>query len=283
MTYKSTTLVAVVAALCATTALAQNRAVSDLPIAIQMYTLRDHGTLEEQLAAVEAAGITAVETVGFQNQSADALKALLDTHGITAISTHAQLADLRDNLDEVVAFNETLGNSYLTVPYLAEDMRPTDVAGWTALGEELKQIANEIADDGMTLAYHNHDFEMVEYDGRTALEIVMEAAGPEVMAEIDLAWVDRGGLDPAEYLGRFDGRVFAVHVKDNAPEGENTDQRGFAIPGQGTLDWASILQAAEDAGVHWYIIEHDLPVDAAAVATEGADFLVEMLPESATR
>lgn len=278
-----TTLAALAGALCASGAVAQERSAAELPIAIQMYTLRDYGTLDEQLAAVEAAGITAVETVGFQDSTAKELKALLDAHGVQAISTHAQLADLRDNLDEVVAFNKELGNSYITVPYLAEELRPSDAAGWTALGEELKQIAAEIGDDGMTLAYHNHDFEMVDYDGRTAMEILFDAAGPEVMAEIDLAWVDRGGHDPAEFLGRFDGRIFAVHVKDNAPEGENLDQRGFAIAGQGTLDWAAILPAAEEAGVQWYILEHDLPLDASEVARQGASFLTETLPEGATR
>ena len=51
----------------------------------------------------------------------------------------------------------------------------------------------------------------------------------------------------------------------------------------GTLDWATILPAAEDAGVDWYIIEHDQPLDAPAVVKTGAVFLTENLPEGATR
>ena len=70
--------------------LAQARETGTLPIAAQMYTLRDHGTLDEQLAAVQAAGVTAVETVGMQDSDAETLKAALDAHGISAISTHAQ-------------------------------------------------------------------------------------------------------------------------------------------------------------------------------------------------
>lgn len=259
------------------------RTTADLPIAVQMYTLRDHGTLDEQFAAVQAAGITAVETVGMQDSTAEELSAMMAEYGVEAISTHAQLDDLRADAQAVIDFNKAIGNDVITVPYLAEEARPTDAAGWTALGEELAGLSETLQAEDMTLAYHNHDFEMVEFDGRTALEIMMEAAGEDVMAELDLAWVARGGLDPVEYLGRFDDRVFAIHAKDNAPEGEAEDERGFKALGEGTLDWAAILPAAEEAGAQWYIIEHDQPLDAAEVVMTGATFLTENLPDSATR
>lgn len=264
-------------------AFAQDRETGALPIAVQMYTLRDAGTLDEQLAAVQAAGVTAVETVGMQDTDAETLKAALDKHGITTISTHAQLADLRDNLDAVVAFNKAIGNTTITVPFIKPEERPTDAAGWTALGTELKGISDKLKAEGMVLAYHNHDFEMAQIDGRTALEIMMEAAGPDVQTELDLAWVARGGLDPVEYLARFDDRVFAIHAKDNAPEGEAVDEKGFKALGEGTLDWTTILPAAEGAGVDWYIIEHDMPLDAPAVVKTGAEFLTTNLPADATR
>lgn len=285
MTYSTTTLMGgfLTLALGSTGVLAQDARTGDLPIAAQMYTLRDHGTLDEQLAAVQAAGITAVETVGTQGLAAAELKSLLDEYGITAISTHAQLADLRSDPAAVIAFNKEIGNSIITVPYLAEEDRPVDAAGWAALGAELAAISDLMQAEDMTLAYHNHDFEMVVFDGRTALEIMMEAAGDDVMAELDLAWVARGGLDPATYLDRFDDRVFAIHAKDNAPTGEAADERGFKALGEGTLDWSAILPAAEEAGVQWYIIEHDQPIDAAEVVLTGATFLTENLPDSATR
>ena len=247
------------------------------PLAVQMYTLRDAGPLEEQLKIVHDAGIRAVETVGTQNVSAGELERLLDKYSIRAISTHVPLSGLRGDLDGVVAFNRSIGNTMLVVPYLSEDERPGDAAGWAALGRELGEIAGKVQAQGMRLAYHNHDFEIVDFDGRTALELMFEAAGPALEAEIDLAWVARAGYDPAAFLDRFSGRVFAVHAKDNAPEGQAQDEQGFAAVGQGVLDWNAILPAAADAGVQWYIIEHDLPKDAAGVVEAGAAFLRERL------
>ncbi|HEL4182735.1 TPA: sugar phosphate isomerase/epimerase family protein [Stenotrophomonas maltophilia] len=266
--------------LAALPAFAVEAASTQKPIAVQMYTLRDAGSLEQQLKIVHDAGVHAVETVGTQNTSAAELKQLLDRYSIKAISSHVPLAELRGNLDGVVTFNRSIGNSTLVVPYLDQD-RPTDAAGWTALGKELGRIAKQVRGKGMRLAYHNHDFELADFDGRTGLELLFAAAGPDLQTELDLAWVARAGLDPAVMLGKFRGHVFAVHAKDNAPKGQAQDEDGFAAVGQGVLDWNAILPAAAAAGVHWYIIEHDQPRDPAKVIQTGADYLREHLTTNA--
>lgn len=249
----------------------------DAPIAVQMYTLRDYGTLEEQFATVAEAGVGAVELVGDQDVSAEQLNQLLEANDLDVVSSHVQLDDLRQDLDSVVVFHKAIDNDTIVIPYLDESQRPMDEAGWQALGEEFGEIAHKLAEQDLRLVYHNHDFEMQTYGDQTAFEILLDAAGPELLAEVDVAWVARGGQDPAEYLGNFDDQLFAIHVKDNAPEGEAEDEKGFAIPGQGVMDWQSILPAADDAGVEWYIIEHDLPADAAAVVIQGARFLDQAL------
>lgn len=271
---RSASLVLLLAAL---PAFAVEAASAQKPIAVQMYTLRNAGSLEQQLKIVHDAGVRAVETVGTQNVSAAELKQLLDRYSIKAISSHVPLAELRSNLDGVVTFNRSIGNTTLVVPYLDRKERPSDAAGWTALGQELGRIAKQVRGKGMRLAYHNHDFELVDFDGRTGLELLFAAAGPDLQTELDLAWVARAGLDPAVMLGKFRGHVFAVHAKDNALKGQAEDEGGFAAVGQGVLDWNTILPAARGAGVHWYIIEHDQPREPAKVVQAGADYLREHL------
>ncbi|PZT10694.1 xylose isomerase [Stenotrophomonas maltophilia] len=264
--------------LAALPAFADEAATTQKPIAVQMYTLRNAGSLDQQLKIVHDAGVRAVETVGTQNVRAAELKRLLDRYSIRAVSSHVQLAELRDNLDGVVAFNRSIGNTTLVVPYLDQKDRPRDAAGWTALGQELGRIARQVRVKGMQLAYHNHDFELADFDGQTGLELLFAAAGPDLKTELDLAWVARAGLDPAVMLGKFRGHVFAVHAKDNAPKGQAEDEGGFAAVGQGVLDWNAILPAAATAGVQWYIVEHDQPRDPAKVIQTGADYLREHLP-----
>ncbi|ALN93697.1 sugar phosphate isomerase/epimerase family protein [Lysobacter gummosus] len=269
--------------LTALPAFAQNTQTQARPIAVQMYTLRNIASLEEQLKIVHDAGIHAVETVGKQNTSAGDLKQLLDKYSIKVVSTHVQLSDLRSGFDDVVAFNKSIGNTTLVVPYLKKEERPTDAAGWIALGKELGGISKKVQAKGMTLAYHNHDFEIVDFNGKTGLELMFDGAGPKLKAELDLAWIARAGYDPAALLGKFRGRVFAVHAKDNAPPGQAKQEEGFAALGKGVLDWNAILPAAARAGVQWYIIEHDHPLDPAAVIKTGATYLNEHLPAGADR
>jgi sugar phosphate isomerase/epimerase len=166
----------------------------------------------------------------------------------------------------------------VTVPFLKPEDRPKDAAGWTAFGKELGGYADKLSGAGLSMSYHNHDFEMVKFDGKTALELLLDAAGPKLQSELDVAWVARSGNDPAEFLGTLNGRVFAIHAKDNAPAGTAENERGFATIGTGVLDWKTILPAAKHAGAQWFILEHDLPLDAEAVVTKGNAFLSERLP-----
>lgn len=266
--------------LAALPAFAHDMATPQKPIAVQMYSLRNAGSLDQQLKIVHDAGVGAVETVGTQGVSAPELKQLLDRYAIKAISSHVPLAELRKDLPGVVAFNRSIGNTTLVVPYLDAKDRPTDAAGWTALGQELGRISKQVRAEGMRLAYHNHDFELVDFNGRTGLELLFAAAGPDLQTELDLAWVARAGYDPAVMLGKFRGRLFAVHAKDNAPKGQAEDEGGFAAVGQGVLDWNAILPAAAAAGVQWYIVEHDQPRDPAKVIKTGADYLRDHLTVS---
>ncbi|KXU36638.1 hypothetical protein AXK11_03630 [Cephaloticoccus primus] len=226
----------------------------DKPVAMHMHWLRDMASEEAQFETVRAAGVRLVEISGRQSLSAEELKALLDKYELRTIGMYVGgldggLNELRNNLDGLVAFNKAIGNRVLVVPSVPREERPDTAQGWIALGRELGQLAERAAAAGMLLAYHNHDFEMVEFGGKTALELLFESAVSALKAEVDVAWVARGGRDPAEMLERLSGRVYSIHAKDNWPEGEGEAERGFADVGSGVLDWAAILPAAARAGV----------------------------------
>lgn len=107
-----------------------SEAAADKPIAVQMYTLRNAGALDRQLKIVHDAGVQAVELAPSKDVSALELKQLLDTYSIKVVSSHVLMADLRSNLDGVVAFNQSIGNTTLVVPYPDEkNLPPTPRTG----------------------------------------------------------------------------------------------------------------------------------------------------------
>lgn len=136
---------------------------ADRQIALQMYTLRNVGTLEQQFFLAQSAGFSAVELVGDQGVNRDELNRLLKKYNLTVTSAHVQLDALRRQLAETIAFNRAVGNKILVVPYLLPAERPTDARGWQKQGEELNALGARLRKEGMRLAYHNHDFEMKKY------------------------------------------------------------------------------------------------------------------------
>jgi sugar phosphate isomerase/epimerase len=237
-------------------------------IALQMYTVRNEGTLEQQLALAHKAGFRHVELVGDHGVSADKMKTLLANNSLTAVAAHVQLDALEQHYDQTVKFNKALGNRMVIVPWVAPENRPDSKAGWIQYAHRLDSIGKKLRNDGMQLGFHNHNFEMKKYDGETALEIIFDNTQKEnLQLELDAAWASRGGQDPARLLNKYPGRVYAIHAKDNASIGVRDDEMNFAPLGEGILDWKTILPAAAASGVKWFIVEHDKPKDARSIIT----------------
>ncbi len=245
------------------------------PIAVQLYTLRHlEQPLAQTLHQVANIGYHGVETIGDHGISAGEMNDLLDANNLIACSTHVPLSRFESELGKVIAFNQAISNDCLVLPALPQDERPIDAAGWLEMGRRLDAIGQRCADVEMRFLYHNHAWEMVELDGKLAIDWLFEGATPENLQwEPDIAWIVRGGVDPVEILGRYTGRCPRIHVKDIAPEGQNEDQMGFADVGFGVLDWATLLPAAKAAGGEWFVVEHDLPKDPVETVQRSFDFL----------
>lgn len=247
------------------------------PLAVQLYTLRNvRGSFEDLLRVVAEAGYSAVETVGTHGLAAGDMRAALATYNVRVVSSHVALDALENDLDATIGFAERVGNDTLVVPYVAAERRPADAAGWKRFGGMLGELGARLADHGIRLLYHNHDFEMVDVDGRAAIEWLLDAAEPQHLGfEPDLAWIVRGGREPVDLLDRYRGRCPRVHVKDVAAPGEYEGEGGWAAIGQGILEWERLLGAARLAGAEWLVVEHDRPKHPAENIRESYDYLID--------
>jgi len=236
-------------------------------LSVQLYTLRDQldqvlaGTLRE----VRDIGLEFVELAGFYGRSAEEWKNLLETNGLTAKSAHIGLGELEHAYDKVVQDAKTLGLEYVIVPWIGRERYD---AGWDKFGQELDSIGRRLRQDGLSLAYHNHDFEFVPAqeggDGsEQPLAVLYAAASSDTLkAELDLAWIKIGGGDPAAWVRKLGSRAPLVHLKDYDPS-----QNPQWVPGgKGIVDWDPVLAACRETGVKFGVIELDAyagqPIDA---------------------
>lgn len=227
-----------------------------IPVGLQMYTVRDK-TAEDYVGTyrqVAEMGYQGVEIAGTGGLSADQMKALLDDCGFQRCGSHVGLQEIEQDPQAVIDYNLAIGNPWVVVPYLSEDLRG-DAAAWRAMGARLSAIGEKFAAAGLTLCYHNHAFEFdVEENGQYGLDILYSAARPEALqAEIDTYWVQYGKQDPVTYIKRYAGRAPLLHIKDMTPG----DHPTFTEVGTGILDFNAIVAAGEECGAKAFIIEQD--------------------------
>lgn len=246
---------------------------------LQLYTVRTAELeVEALLAAVAAAGYDGVETVGTQGVEPARLRAALDETALTLASAHVALSALRDDAPGVAATHRVLGTPLIVVPWLDPTDRPSDEHGWAELGRELGGIATALADAGIPLAYHHHDFELAGLGDTDGLTVLAEAAGPDrVSLELDTGWLLRVGHDPAAWLARWGARVTRLHVKDL----RSGDDPPWVDVGDGELDLSAVVAAASATGVPWLIVEHDAPSDPLATMQRSAAALAAALGRAA--
>ena len=222
-------------------------------ISIQFYTLRDAfsadpmGTLER----VAQIGYPGIEIGGYGNKDRDALIAKIKDLGLTVTGAHVGIEPMQNDLPGVIAENRALENTNIIVPWTDAKYRGS-VEKLHETGALLEGFAKNLADEGFTLSYHNHDFELSEqHDGKTALEILFEAAPQYLHSELDVYWVKKGGKDPVEFINKFADKLQLLHVKDVMPDGT------FGEVGEGILDWPAIFEAAGKTKVEHYAVEQD--------------------------
>lgn len=235
-------------------------------VSFQLYSARSVPSLEEQFALLSRIGYRNVEPYGGLLGDAALLKRLLDQHHVQAPSIHVGFDRLRADPRATASLCKTLGTSLVFVPAPPPDERDKDAEGWRALGRELAEIGRVVTGEGLKFGWHNHHWEYKPTtDGALPLDL-MFAEAPDLLWEADLAWIVRGGADPAVEIEKHKDRLVAVHVKDIAPQGEAEDEEGWADVGYGVLDWPRIMTAVRGAGVELFVLEHDKPSDPARFA-----------------
>lgn len=251
-----------------------------LPIAIQLYSVRDDmekdpaGTLKK----IKEMGYDGVELAGTYGHSPEDFAAMVKDAGLVAISAHVPYQELSKDPEGVLAGYKTIGCRYVAIPYLEEENRISG-AKYEETLENIRAIAAAANKLGITLLYHNHDFEFEVVDGEFALDILYKTIPADLLqTEVDTCWVKVAGQDPAAYVRKYTGRAPIVHLKDffmsGGKAGKLYDLIGledeaeapveethfeFRPVGSGMQDFPAILAAAKDAGAGWVVVEQDMP------------------------
>jgi sugar phosphate isomerase/epimerase len=228
-----------------------------IPIALQLYSVRDDCArdLPGTLKAVAKMGYEGVEFAGYYNRTADELKKMVDDLGLKVAGSHIGLNTLLgDELEKTIEFNKTLGNKFLIVPWISEEMRNSKQA-WLETAKLFSEIAKKVKRRGMRVGYHNHHMEFTPIDGEMPWDIFGGATSAEVVMQIDTGNALHGKISVDGLLAtvkRYPGRSVTVHLKEFSATNDK------AVIGEGDMKWKQFFKLCETVGgTQWYIIEQE--------------------------
>ena len=242
------------------------------PIALQVYSVRDEAAADfaGTMKKLQAMGYDGVELAGTYGMTAVECKKILDEVGLELVSAHVNIDLLED--DAVLEDYAATGIKFVAIPWL---VGPKDAQELEAVIARIRKIGERVAAKGMQLLYHNHDFEFEKIGGAYILDTYYDRIPAEYLqTELDTCWVNVGGEEPSAYVRKYTGRAPIVHLKDfagsksenmyaligtDSAKEESTGKFEFRPVGYGRQDVPAILQAAEDAGAGWVVVEQDSP------------------------
>jgi len=227
-------------------------------IAAQMYTLRDFTKTPKDiattLARVKKMGYDAVQLSALGKIDPKELAGILRNEGLACCATHVAPERMRDETAAVIEEHNLWGCKYTAIGgFFPKEPTAKD---WPDFAKSFNAIAEKFRSSSVRIGYHNHSHELARYDGKTALQTLLDTLSKNIWMEIDTYWIQHGGADPAAWIDKVAGRIPCVHLKDMAITPDREQQ--MAEIGEGNLNWPAILSACKRAKVEWYIIEQDI-------------------------
>jgi sugar phosphate isomerase/epimerase len=269
---RTTSSTAALAALLATTGRTLFANPLGMPIGCQTWPVRDMiaKNFPAALKQLSAAGFQTVELcspVGYADSGfgglgkfkASELRRILHDQGLTCISSHFSMDELRKNQEDRIAWAKDLGLTQMLVASLDAAKHPTldDVK---RAAEEYNRIGERAASAGIVQGLHNEDFELTTVNGKRTYDLLFQLLDPKfVKFQFQVSTIS-DGYDAAEYFTKYPGRFISMHV-----QGWSAKKRKIVPVGEGTLDWKRIFTAAKTGGIQNYFVEMDLPMMKASV------------------
>jgi inosose dehydratase len=135
---------------------------------------------------------------------------------------------------------------------------------WPVFADRLSTLADAVAADGLTIAYHHHMGTVVQTEPE--IDRLMAMTGAKLNLLLDTGHATYAGADPVALARRHGARIAHVHCKDVRPAVMQTALKGdwsfldsvvagvFTVPGDGSVDFTTVLRQLPDYS-GWLVVE----------------------------
>jgi len=189
---------------------------------------------------------------GLSKYKGSELKTILSDAGVSCVSSHFGIDELRKNQEASIAWAKDVGLTQMLVPSLDGPKKPTldDVK---RAADEYNKMGEKAAQAGVQQGLHNEDFELSKVDGQRTYDVLFALLDPKLVKfQFQVSTISEG-YDAAQYFMKYPDRFISMHV-----QGWDAKAKKIVAVGQDSLDWKNIFTAAKTGGVKNYFVEMDL-------------------------
>ncbi len=224
-------------------------------VGLELYTVRDECAKDFPgvLKKVAEMGYKGVEFAGYWGKSAEDIKKMLDEDHLQCYGSHTPWNDLQpENIAKTIAFNHTIGNKLIVVPWIPTEKRNSKAA-ILATCKEFNAIAKTLEKEGIMLGYHNHMDEFKPVDGEMPWDTFFANTDSRVKIQFDTGNAMDAGQQAAPFLVKYPGRIISIHFKDHSTTNPN------ALLGEGDEHWNEVVPILKKiTKPKYYIIEQEV-------------------------
>jgi len=236
----------------------------DYPIGFQMWILKDKiekefaGTLK-MMAGIGYQTIEMCSPLGYKDLgfgslmklSGKELRKIINDAGLSLVSTHYGMDELKNNLDDRIAFANDSGQKQMILSSFGLPEKAT-MSDWMKAADELNKIGVKTKNAGIQLGYHNHHMEFAKIDGKLIYDALMSEFDPNLIKMQFQVAVISLGYKAADYFKKYPGRFISAHLADYSPTLDKN-----VVLGQGIVDWKEFFAATKTGGVKNIFVEMD--------------------------
>ncbi|HUQ92088.1 MAG TPA: sugar phosphate isomerase/epimerase [Bryobacteraceae bacterium] len=236
-----------------------------LPIGCQTYPVRQaldkdfEGTLR-QLAAIGYKTIEMCSPPGYAksgygsllSMKASDMRRKIKAAGLGCESCHYQFRELKENLDDRMAYAKELGLKQMIIASLSM-RRDATMADWMRAAEDMNKIGEQTHKAGLQLGFHNHNTEFQQLDGTLIYDQLMSKTDPKLVKMQFQVAVISLGHEAVTFFEKYPGRFISLHLQDWSPA-----EKKLVAVGAGSVDWKRLFTAAKNSGVKNYFVELDM-------------------------
>jgi sugar phosphate isomerase/epimerase len=230
----------------------------------QVWTIREKliadfpGTLKMMAGfgykQVEMCSPLGYSNAGFEplnSMSGTEMRKIIEDAGLTCVSSHYNMGELRESLDNRIEWATQLGMKQMVASsfWLPKDASVDD---YRKACEELNGIGEKTKAAGIQMVFHNHHMEFEKRGEELIYDEMLKVLDSDLVKMQFQVAVVNIGYKAADYFRNYPGRFISAHLADWSAA------KDAQVPiGQGDIDWNDFYEAAKIGGVMNFFVEMD--------------------------